>query len=286
MMARNGKSKSMSKGKGAAKRYMVRCDIEGVSGVVSYEQADPSKSEFEFGRRMFMSDLLALIEGLNKGGADEIFVYDEHFYGRNIDMAQLPENVTAICGKPPYRKDWAGGLDASCAGLILLGFHSKNGTGELLHHSYEPDIKNLILNGVSVGEIGIEAAIAGDFDVPLAMITADSAGVEEAKTFAPGVVGVSVKESLSASGGACPSAKLTAKLINEAAAKLANSKPEAKPYKVSNPVLEVVFNPGPYLTSFQKLFGCGDRIEIRGETATECWAKYWRMKLQAQEAMR
>ena len=45
---------------------MIRCDIEGVSGVVSYEQAEPGKSEFEFGKRMFMSDLMAVIEPLTK----------------------------------------------------------------------------------------------------------------------------------------------------------------------------------------------------------------------------
>mgnify|MGYP002441526898 CR=1 FL=1 len=39
------------------KKYMIRCDIEGVSGVVSYEQADPSRPEFAFGQRMFMCDL-------------------------------------------------------------------------------------------------------------------------------------------------------------------------------------------------------------------------------------
>ena len=31
------------------KKYMIRCDIEGVSGVVSYEQAEPGKPEFVFG---------------------------------------------------------------------------------------------------------------------------------------------------------------------------------------------------------------------------------------------
>ena len=43
---------------------MVRCDIEGVSGVVSYEQAEPGNAEHEFGRRMFQSDLVALLDGL------------------------------------------------------------------------------------------------------------------------------------------------------------------------------------------------------------------------------
>jgi len=268
------------------KKYMVRCDIEGVSGVVSYEQAEPGKPEFVFGQKMFMSDLLALLEGLNQGGAGEIIVYDEHYYGRNIDIDMLPENVTAICGKPPYKTEWAGGLDASFAGLLLLGFHSKRNTGELLHHSYEPDIKDLILNGVSVGEIGIEAAIAGDWGVPLVMITADSAGVKEAETLVHGVIGVSVKESLWHSGGACPSAKLTARLIREAAKKVVTNPPSSKPWKVENPELKVVFNPGPYLNKFCELFKCGDDIVINGKTVTECWAKYWRMKLKTQEAIR
>ena len=264
---------------------MIRCDIEGVSGVVSYEQADPSRPEFAFGQKMFMSDLLALIEGLNQGGADEIVVYDEHYYGRNIDIDRLPENVTAICGKPPYKADWAGGLDASFAGLILLGFHSKRGTGELLHHSYEPDIKDLIFNGVSVGEIGIEAAIAGDYGVPLVMITADSAGVKEAETLIPGVIGVSVKESLWHSGGACYSALKTTRMIREAAEKLVVNLPPVKPWKINNPELKVVFNPGQYHDKFCELFDCGDSITIPGKTVTCCWAQYWQMKLKTQGAM-
>jgi len=55
----------------ALKKYMIRCDIEGVSGVVSYEQAEPGKSEYELGLRMFKSDLCACVNGLLEGGADE-----------------------------------------------------------------------------------------------------------------------------------------------------------------------------------------------------------------------
>ncbi len=264
---------------------MIRCDIEGVTGVVNYEQSEPGKTEFAFGQRMFMSDLLAMIGGLNVGGADQIVVYDEHYYGRNIDIDALPENVTAICGKPPYRTDWAGGIDSSFAGLLLLGFHSKRGTNELLHHSYEPDIKDLILNGVSVGEIGIETAIAGDWGVPLVMISADSAGVKEAEALVPGVSGVNVKESLWTSGGVCFSAKLTARLIREAAGKVVTNPPRVKPWKVVNPELKVVLNPGPYLNKFRELFGSGDNIVIKGKTVTACWAEYWRMKLETQGKM-
>jgi len=268
------------------KKYMIRCDIEGVSGVVSYEQADPSRPEFAFGKRMFMADLTAMVEGLNQGGADEIVIYDEHFHGRNIDLDMLPANVSAICGKPPYRADWAGGLDNSFAGLILLGFHSKRGTGELLHHSYEPDIADIKLNGVSIGEIGVEAAIAGDWDVPLVLITADSAGVAEAQTLVPGTVGVSVKQSLTADGGICLAGAKSTALIREASAKIVSAPPAAKPLKVAQPVMEITFAPGPYADVFGRLYGSAQSVTLRESSVTACWAKYWQMKLATFEAMK
>ena len=85
-------------------KYMVRCDIEGVTGVVSYNQAEPGNDEYSFGLSMFHNDLLALLDGLRSGGADEIVIYDEHYYGENIDLDRLPENVSAICGKPPLAR--------------------------------------------------------------------------------------------------------------------------------------------------------------------------------------
>jgi len=272
------------------KKYMIRCDMEGVSGVVSYAQAEPGNPEYGFGRRMFMSDLLALVEGLNAGGADEIVVYDEHWHGRNIELDRLPENVSAICGKPPYRPDWAGGLDNSFAGLILLGFHSKAGTGELLHHSYEPDIADLRLNDVSVGEIGMEAAIAGDFLAPLLLIAGDSAGVAEAQRLVPGVIGVAVKDSHSATGALCRSSSATAARIHAAAAGIVHSPPDAAPYRCRPPIrLSIRFHEGNYAKTFQGLFRSrmtvDTAITLTGDTVTELWAEYWQMKLRSRKEL-
>ncbi len=274
------------------KKYMVRCDMEGVTGVVSYEQAEPGRREYEFGRAMFMSDLLALLEGLRNGGAEEVVIYDEHYDGRNIDLAALPEFARAICGKPPYREDWPGGLDDSFAGVILLGFHSKADTpGGLLPHSYELDIRELRLNGISVGEIGMEAAIAGDCAVSVLMVAGDSAGVAEAEALLPGVLGVSVKESLGAGGALCYPAQVTADRIRSAAERIARRGAAVAPYRVGpGVVLEIEFNPGPYLDSFRAAFA--DRmsgpgaIRFTGERVVPLWAEYWQMKLLAQRVMK
>jgi D-amino peptidase len=273
------------------KKYMIRCDIEGVTGVVSYEQAEPGRPEYGFGQKMFMSDLLALVDGLNAGGADGIVIYDEHYYGRNIDMDALPDNTSAICGKPPYRTDWAGGLDSSFKGIILLGFHSKYGTlGGLLPHSYELDIKDLRLNGLSVGEIGMETAIAGDYNVPLLMMCGDSAGVKETCILAPGVECVAVKESICGYGGLCYPTEVTKKIIFTCAKKVVMQNTSVKPLKLDgNICLEVEFNEGPYLEAFRSL--CENQMKnmntyiVNGSSATEVWSKYWNEKLKVQKKM-
>lgn len=269
------------------KKYMIRCDIEGVSGVVSYEQAEPGKSEFDFGKRMFMSDLLAVIDGLNAGGADEIWIYDEHYYGRNIDIDNLPENVFCINGKPPYLKDWAGGLDESFAGLILLGFHSKRGTeGALLNHTYEPDIADIDINGTSVGEIGMEAAIAGVYNVPLVMITGDSEGIREAKELVPETCGVTVKESLSEFGATCYPLDVTVKKIFDAAKAVAKKGNGAKPYNVGRAKVKFTLKPGRYTDIYKSLYPMDGNVStIEGETVLEAYAEYWNRKLVCQKMM-
>jgi D-amino peptidase len=274
------------------RQYMVRCDIEGVSGIVSYTQAEPGAEEYEFGKRMFQSDLLALLEGLLAGGANSIVIYDEHYYGRNIDPAWLSPGVTAICGKPPYRIDWPGGLDATFDGVVLLGFHAKAGTvGALLPHSYEPDIRDLRLNGVSIGEIGMEAAVAGDCGVPVVLVTGDSASAAEAESLLPGVRAVAVKEAFAESGARCYPLVETSARIRAAAEAIVKNPPVVRPYRCQAPVtLEVELQDGAYRDALQSLYP-GEMVDentlsITGGKATIVWADYWQRKLRCQAAMR
>jgi D-amino peptidase len=274
------------------KTYMVRCDIEGVTGVVSYEQAEPGKCEYAFGQRMFMSDLLACVRGLREGGAERVVIYDMHYYGRNIDLAQLPDYAVAICGKPAYRKDWAGGLDKSFDGMVLLGLHSKADTpGGLLPHSYELEVADLRLNGVSVGEIGMEAAIAGDLGVPTLLVAGDSAGADEAKALLPGVATAVVKQSLGPSGALCYPQPLTAGMIFRAAAEVVRHAPAVEPYRAGRKVkLEARIRQGEYLDAVRCLFkremSGKDTLVLKGASATEVWAKYLARKFEAQDYLK
>lgn len=62
-------------------RFLVMTDIEGVTGVTTFEQAENS----ELGRQMLMHDLRAVLAGIRDAGAQAI-VYDMHTDGRNVDL--------------------------------------------------------------------------------------------------------------------------------------------------------------------------------------------------------
>lgn len=269
-------------------KYMVRCDMEGVSGVISYAQVEPGKPEYAEAREAFMREILALVDGLREGGAGEIVIYDEHWFGRNLQIDRLPQGVIGICGKPPYRPEWAGGLDETFAGLVLHGLHAKAGTGHLLHHTYEPDFLDIEINGLSVGEIGMEAAIAGDCHVALHLIVADSAGVDEAERLVPGVEGVQTKISQGADGAACFSLEDVLPRIKESARRIVAHPPECAPLKFSPPVeVAMEFRDGPYREALRRRAGSRmaspSRLILRGPSVLDVWSEYWAMKLLTQK---
>ena len=257
-------------------RIMIRCDVEGVTGVTTYEQAEGS----EFGRRMLMNDLLACVGAVNEHGSHEIHVYDEHTDGRNVDLEQVPNNVAVICGKPCYRADWPG-LDGSYDAMFMVGFHARaRVAGALLPHSYMIDNRALRINGTVVGEIGMEAAVAGDFGVPLWLVTGDSAGMAEAAQMVPGVKAVTVKDALGEFEAVCYGPGETAERIRRGTAEVMAARPAVEPLKFGGPVtLEVEIDAGAYFdrvkAGYGGLFVTEDRLEVRGDTVAEVWARYF-----------
>jgi D-amino peptidase len=270
------------------KKFHIRADMEGVGGVVSMRQVTPGTDEYLISREWFMAELLALVDGLREGGATEVSIYDEHWFGRNVDVARLPAGVRVFAGKPPYRADWAGGLDSSHAGMILHGLHSMAGTGEVLCHTYEPDITAISLNGRPVGEIGVESAIAGDVEVPLVMIAADSAGVAEAQQLVPRVPAVVTKISRSATGAECRALTDVVQELKDVACQVA-AKPSPVPVlKIRGPVtMDCTFADGPYLEALRARqagsFVGRDTLRLMAPTVTAAWADYWQIKLAVQD---
>lgn len=93
----------------------------------------------------------------------------------------------------------AGGERAFALLACLVGYHARAGIPlAMLDHTYTDRILDVRLDGQSVGERGLNAALAGSFGVPVALVTGDAALAREAEELLGGAVRtVAVKEAAS-----------------------------------------------------------------------------------------
>jgi D-amino peptidase len=226
------------------RKVYIKVDMEGVSGVVSPEQVRPGGPEYDYARRMLMHDLKAVLDGAFAAGCVEAVIYDAHLNGRNIDVDLVDSRAVVISGRPALLNGFFYGQEASVAPLFMVGCHARAGTPQaLLPRTYDDDIAAVKLNGAVLGEMGMEAALAGEYGVPLAFVSGDSAAVHEARELLGGdLQAVEVKTAISPTGGICLPAARTGKLLREAAVRAIRSAANMPPLVFQSPAtLEVVF---------------------------------------------
>jgi len=228
----------------ARKRVYVKVAMPGISGVVSAGQLRPGSADYEDARHLMTHDLNAVLDGAFRAGAVEAVVYDAHAEGRNVNLDALDERALVIAGRPEPQDDFFYGLDESFAALFLVGFRARaQAPGALLAGTYADDIVSLQVNETEVGEIGMEAALAGKFGVPLALLSGDSAAVQEVhELLGDDVETVQVKKAVGAGGAICLSAARAARLLREAAERAFIKAPSLPPVVFQAPTtLQVVF---------------------------------------------
>ena len=179
-------------------KVFLSFDMEGVAGVVDWEQCVGQGAAYEIGRRLTLGEVNASIDGAAGGGASEFLVNDSHWTMQNLPPDELHGGAGYLSGrhKPLYMMQ---GLDASFDVAFFVGYHgSISGASAILSHTYNPAVVSHVeLNGVRVGESGINALVALHHGVPVGLITGDRQTVEESEKFLPGAERVIVKESVS-----------------------------------------------------------------------------------------
>jgi len=224
-------------------KVYILVDGEGITGIVNHPlQVMPDSPGFAEMRALLMSDLNAAVEGASAAGAGEIVVYDMHVNGLNVILEQLHARARAVLGKPPKAKPPAG-IDESYDALIMIGYHSMAETiGGLLPHTYTLDMKELRLNGVLMGEIGLEAAMAGSVGVPMVMVSGDDIAMKETEAllgdFEPAVVKYAVGES----GALCLTPEASRAIIRERTVAALGRLKDFTPYRADPPFhIEIEF---------------------------------------------
>ena len=216
-------------------KIFVAVDMEGISGIFQSGQVMPSGALYQEGRRFLTQDVNACVEGCFAGGAKQVVVRDIHGGGNHFIWEDLDSRAEYVRGTT--EKERLPGI-ASCAGLVLLGYHAMAGTRQAIleHTMSSKGWQNFSMNGRLTGEVGIDAAIAGDHGVPTVLVTGDDKVCREAKSFIKGVVVGQVKKGLSCQGGQLLSRQASHDLIVRRSSEAVAKAGSIKPFKVKHPV--------------------------------------------------
>ena len=166
-------------------RVYISVDMEGVAGVVHEDQTDPidprHAGEYNRFRRLMTAEANAAVEGALAAGARQVLVNDSHWLMTNILAEELHPAAELLSGNPKARS-MVEGVEAGFDAAMFVGYHARAGVGHaIIDHTYTERVQEARLNGRAVGELAINAALAGTYDVPVALVSGDQALAAEAR---------------------------------------------------------------------------------------------------------
>jgi D-amino peptidase len=224
-------------------KIYISADMEGVVGVVTGEQLGPQGFEYNRFREFMTAEVNAAIQAAFESGATEVVVSDSHGNGQNLLIEKLPKNVTLVRSWPRPLMMMQG-IDETFAGAIFIGYHSAttNPSGVRAHTISSARLADVQLQGVSMSEAGINAAIAGQFNVPVIMVSGDDAVVKETTALLGSIEGAVVKWNYGFHSAKTMMPEAANDLIREKVKKAMSRIKEFKPYKLQQPIrLDVRF---------------------------------------------
>jgi D-amino peptidase len=224
-------------------KIYISADMEGVVGVVTGDQLGPQGFEYERFREFMTQEVNAAIEAAFEAGATEIVVSDSHGNGENLLIEKLPKNILLVRSWPRPLMMMQG-IDETFAGVIFLGYHTgtTNSQGVRAHTLSSARLADVRLKGVSVSEAGINAAIAGHFNVPVIMVSGDDAVVKETTALLGDVEGAVVKWASGFHSATTMMPEAAYQLIREKVKKAIGRIRDFKPHKLAPPIqLDVRF---------------------------------------------
>lgn len=190
-------------------KIFISADMEGTAGLVEWRQEIPpdvavkggeipAADEYAWGRRLLVAEVNAAVAGAFDAGATAVYVNESHDGMQNMLPEEVDPRAKLISGHFKQQSMMAG-LDQSFDAVIFTGYHAKaNSRGGVMAHTYTLAVSDAQINGVSVGEYGINAMVAGHYGVPVVCITGDQLACDQTRgLLGESVVGVAVKEGLS-----------------------------------------------------------------------------------------
>jgi D-amino peptidase len=217
-------------------KVYISADGEGISGMVSTQEMHETGADYTRFRHLMTEDVNAAIRGAYDGGATEVVVNDSHWSSLNLLFEEIDPRADVIRG---FNKDLCmveqiEGFDAA----FFVGYHAKVGTSDGVANETMIgfEMYEVRMNGQTVGELEINAAIAGHFGVPIVMVSGDDCLAEEARAALPGVETAVVKYAIDRWSARCLSLPRAHDAIAGAARRAVEHLDAARPFRLEGPV--------------------------------------------------
>ncbi len=217
-------------------KVYISADIEGVGCVCRPEHSRIDGRDYALARQLMTGEVNAAIAGAFAGGATQLVVVDSHNVGLNLYPEELDERAELIMGMPRPLAMMEG-VDQGFDAAFFIGYHAKPGSADgLIAHNFHSRIRDLFINNVSVGELGLNAALAGLYNVPMALLSGDAVTVAEGLQLMPWLECVTVKRGIGAYAAQCLHPKVCRERIFEGARRALQDLPRMRAFKVQEPL--------------------------------------------------
>src|SRR3954465_7113003 len=177
------------------RRVFISVDMEGIAGVVQPAQLGPDGFEYGRAREWVTGEANAAIAGIRDAGPAEAVVAESPANGQTPLIDKVPDDVRIVRGFP-RPLEMMQGIDDSFAAAVFIGYHGSEWTAGAVrgHTISSARLLGVKLNGVEVSEGIYNAALAGEFGVPVAFVSGDRLAVAQLQQAVPSAEGAILKE--------------------------------------------------------------------------------------------
>jgi D-amino peptidase len=225
------------------RKIFISVDMEGITGVVQPAQLGPDGFEYQRAREWMTAEVNAAIQGARDAGPADIVVCDSHGNGQSVLIDRLPDDVQIVRGFP-RPLEMMQGIDASFAAALFIGYHASEWTADAVrgHTISSARLLGVKLNGMEVSEGIYNAALAGQFGVPIAFMSGDRLAVSQLQKVVPSAEGAIVKEPFGYHSAQTVTPARGQALIRDGVKRAMAKLGTLQPYRVKTPIdLEVGF---------------------------------------------
>ena len=218
-------------------KFVVAVDCEGVACAVGSPGGSLTDSRnFEFAKLQATREADAAARGLFDAGAERVIVWDNHGGSLHLHYDLLDERCDIALGVGFEHR--FPGMDETFDGVALVGYHAMDNTvdGVMCHSFSSASYQYMKINEQEVGEIEIDAAMAGERGVPLIFVASDDKATAEAERFFPGIETVTTKQALGWNAAVSKHPKRVLAEIHDGIQKAVGKLEGLKPFSFESPL--------------------------------------------------